>query len=1389
MMNHPSDHVPFIRTVRTLPLLAALVGLISTQSYAATRTWDGSSSAYWNTAANWAENAVPTDGDSLVFPAGPTRLTTTNNTSSLRRFNSITIYGTDYYLRGNSLTLSNGITATYAAGRAAWVQMDIALANTQLIECTTSNSILYVTGDIALGANRLLADATGNMLFGGAISGTGGISKYGSGILRIFGSADNTYTGTTFVNVGTLEMGKSSANAMAGDLVVGNDTGDRETAKWLSNEQLPSSTDVRVNSRAELDLNDFDELLSGLTLRSGAVFTGTGTLTLAGNVTATMVTNHVAAIYGHLSLGVSTRVFNVTNTGGVWAWMTIHAQISGSGGLFKAGGGLLTLSGTNTYSGTTTVADGTLDLENDDALGSTAAGTVVQDGASLRLTGAHIGNEPLRLAGMGGADWATLLAEGDDNSDSWAGDITLESDVTIGAIDSTNVLSLLGNISGSGGFSKKLPGTLILSGATGNTYGGDTIIEAGTLLLGKTSGAAIRYGTLFIGDGAGGANADVVRFQADNQLWSTVPVVITNSGWLDLNGHDDIVGPLTFSAGRAGSGAGGLLRLGGDVTVNYVSSGRPAIEGNVLLYANRTFNIANSSGSPDLEVSAVVSGSAGFTKTGSGALAIYSANTFSGTAIVNDGLVYLYHDVALGSTAGATVVNDGGVLVLANGRDIGGEPLTLNGGGDGIAGALASIGGSNSWAGTVTLATDAVITVQTNRYLNLCGTVAGPAGFIKGQPGTLMFSGATANIFAGNAVVNEGTLLLNKSVTDGALPGPGSLTIGEYEGAFFSDVVRELDNYQIDTTVNITVNRSGWLDLDNQTDTLGNLSLYSGRVTTGTGLLRLSGDVTSVATALDWAVISGRLFLNPPTRRFDVSRGAQSSNVIPVLLIEADISGTGGLLKSGECELGLRGANTYSGLTTVTDGELMALSDSALGSPGAGTIVESGAGLGLGGIYDNDIHILGESLTLSGYLSGGGGFGTSNSWSGPITLPTNALVMAHSEGFLNLAGPIDGPGGLTKPLWANGTVIMSGADANTYAGDTQVETGSLVLNKSAMDGAIPGNLIINDGGTWTPAGLVRLERANQIANNADITLANPARLELGGYYDRVDAVTGNGAITLGSGHLIAGHSGSSFTFGGVVSGTGYLWKVGGGTWTLTGNNTYLGTTYIETGTLVVNGWQPASDVEIGNACILGGIGTVGRITSTGGMLSPGVSPGILTSSNLLFDASSDFRVELTEAGGDQLRVSGKVGLANASLVLSAPGFLPTEGQQFIIINNDLTDTVTGTFAGLAEGALVSAGPRQFRITYKGGTGNDVVLTATNTAALRPALTIWHTTTNAVAVAWPLSDIAWMLHATTNLAATPISWMEIPPPYRTNGGNLQVIEAAPTGSRFYRLHGP
>ena len=80
---------------------------------------------------------------------------------------------------------------------------------------------------------------------------------------------------------------------------------------------------------------------------------------------------------------------------------------------------------------------------------------------------------------------------------------------------------------------------------------------------------------------------------------------------------------------------------------------------------------------------------------------------------------------------------------------------------------------------------------------------------------------------------------------------------------------------------------------------------------------------------------------------------------------------------------------------------------------------------------------------------------------------------------------------------------------------------------------------------------------------------------------------------------------------------------------------------------------------------------------------------------------------------DQIKVTGTVTLNSTTSELRTvivPGYTATAGQKYVIVSNDGTDAVTGTFKGLAEGATFTVGNGQFRISYVGGDGNDIELT-------------------------------------------------------------------------------
>ncbi len=108
--------------------------------------------------------------------------------------------------------------------------------------------------------------------------------------------------------------------------------------------------------------------------------------------------------------------------------------------------------------------------------------------------------------------------------------------------------------------------------------------------------------------------------------------------------------------------------------------------------------------------------------------------------------------------------------------------------------------------------------------------------------------------------------------------------------------------------------------------------------------------------------------------------------------------------------------------------------------------------------------------------------------------------------------------------------------------------------------------------------------------------------------------------------------------------------------------------------------------------------------------------------------------------------------------------------------------VSGTI-GQPDAGTMSGG----NFTLHGGFWSLVAAVQTPGA---PCLTVFRTATNTVVVSWPLAGSAgWVLQATNALPNVAAPWPVIPPPYQTNGTNLQYIETIPTGNKFYRLYKP
>jgi autotransporter-associated beta strand protein len=333
----------------------------------------------------------------------------------------------------------------------------------------------------------------------------------------------------------------------------------------------------------------------------------------------------------------------------------------------------------------------------------------------------------------------------------------------------------------------------------------------------------------------------------------------------------------------------------------------------------------------------------------------------------------------------------------------------------------------------------------------------------------------------------------------------------------------------------------------------------------------------------------------------------------------------------------------------------------------------------------------------------------------------------------------------TNPInLTGGNLFVTATNVNVNSAVTTTGAANLLASTAGSFASTisAASLTLGGGGTFA------LGAAERIANTTDVSIATATALNLAGFSETIDALTGSGTVTSsvsGAATLSVGSNDGSGTFSGSIqngSGTVALTKTGSGTLTLTGSNTYTGTTSINNGTLALAGSSnnniansatvsiatgafltvaglSSSRFDLASGQTLSGTGTVSGGTLkalSGSFVVPGTSTGKLNTGNVSLESGSTFTVEVNGStpgsGHDQLDATGTVTINGATL--SASGTITSSpGQEIVLINNDSTDAIMGTpgtFAGLAEGATVVINGVSFTISYAGGTNtNDVVL--------------------------------------------------------------------------------
>ncbi|MGV3609298.1 MAG: beta strand repeat-containing protein, partial [Planctomycetaceae bacterium] len=355
-----------------------------------------------------------------------------------------------------------------------------------------------------------------------------------------------------------------------------------------------------------------------------------------------------------------------------------------------------------------------------------------------------------------------------------------------------------------------------------------------------------------------------------------------------------------------------------------------------------------------------------------------------------------------------------------------------------------------------------------------------------------------------------------------------------------------------------------------------------------------------------------------------------------------------------------------------------------------------------------NIQVTAESIDFgNGTLStGAGNSATLNAGLGSILSGTTATDVI--AGTISLVAGAGGIGASGNPLTLSGTNLNSTTSGN---GNQFFSTsGALTIDATGLS-AGTGTIQL-DAGTFTLGG------SNRINDNSKLNV-NSATFTIGNNSETIDTLTlTSGSVTGSAGVLTSTNTIQTQT--GLISaslaGTNGLTQSTGGTTTLTGTNSYTGTTNINAGTLLVNGTNSGTGaVNVNNTGTLGGNGSIGGTVTaaSGSIVAPGSSAavgtvGTLTVGGLILNNGSTLQVDLTNTPtSDKIIVTGStLTLTNPTIAPTAPGNLTnSSNQNFRIIQSGTA--ATGTFNSLPEGSQVAVAGSSVPsyVTYQGGTSS------------------------------------------------------------------------------------
>jgi autotransporter-associated beta strand protein len=697
---------------------------------------------------------------------------------------------TDYNLGTNW----SGAVAPIAAGQSAQfgstgnasVNVTAAIAPDAWTFLANSQSYTVTGAAVTFGGAGLTNNASAgqSISVANSLSGAGGVFQNGASSLLLSGA--NTYTGGTTVSAGQLTLGASTAlgstaNAVTlngGTLDLNGLTVTQNGGLTLSGATLQNGT-FSSSGGFNMQSGTVNAILAGsgalAKTTSGLVILGaansyTGGTTISGGTVR--IDNAAALSVGTVTIGGATLqagtaltlANNIALTSDTTFDSNGHAfamfgTVSGTGNFTKAGLGNMTLSGANSWTGSTTLNAGQLTLGTSTSLGNTG-NSVTLNGGALDLNGLNITqNGGLTLSGA-------TLQNGTFNS---SGAFNLQAGTVNAAL------------AGAGAVSKTTGGLVILGAA--NSYTGGTTISNGTVRI--DNAAALGVGTVNIGGATLQAGTALTlannialtsdtTFDSNGNAFSLSGIVSgtgnftkTGLGNMTLSGANSWTGSTTLNAGQLTLGTSTSLgNTGNSVTLNggtldlngfsVTQNGGLTLAGATL--QNGTFN---SSGAFNLQagtVNATLAGSGAVAKTTAGVVILGAANTFTGGSTISAGTLQLGNAGALGNNANITAIS-GGTL------DLGGLTATqavLSQSGGTVQNGTINVGTyqltGGTLAGTATVSAATAFDLQAG---TVNGVLAGAGPLTKTTAGTVTLNGA--NTYTGVTTVNGGTFSVNGS--------------------------------------------------------------------------------------------------------------------------------------------------------------------------------------------------------------------------------------------------------------------------------------------------------------------------------------------------------------------------------------------------------------------------------------------------------------------------------------------------------------------------------------------------------------------------------------------------------------------------------------------------